>query len=301
MDLKTGRLLKVFGLLVSLVCCVFVAQAIFSRRELLENSPGWDLLPAVAFGTLLWVLVNVCLGLGWRHLAALFGNQLSVAHSVGLSLRTQIGKYVPGNVFHHVGRTVLAKRYGVRLAAAGSATVAEALYLVLIALGFGLSYLVRQGLLAIALGIFAAAAAVLLFICKNPARFENLWGPAKPGNHYFQGFWRAGVFYAAVLVLQALMFILFSQVIPLGKSFSFLQVLEMVSITWAAGFVVVGAPGGLGVREAVYATFAGTPELQWQLLYIASWMRVSSILGDTFSFFISGFFLRRPPTIRKHE
>lgn len=294
MELKPGRFLKVLGLLISLACCVFVGKELFSRREFLAQSPGWSLFPAVVLGTSLWISVNICLGLGWRHLVGVFGNRLSYRDSIGLSLQTQIAKYLPGNVFHHLGRTVLAKRHGVPLAVAGSATILEALFLVSVAMLFGISFLVREGLLVIALGMAASLIVTLGFIFTNPNRFPFLFGPSRPSPGQFLHWGKAGVFYAAVMVLQALMFFVFTWVMPLVVNFDFLELLEMVSITWAAGFVVIGAPGGLGVREAVYSAFSSSPDLHWQLLYIASWMRVSSILGDTISFFISGYFLKLP-------
>jgi hypothetical protein len=42
-----------------------------------------------------------------------------------------------------------------------------------------------------------------------------------------------------------------------GAKISIADMLFITSTSWLAGFVVVGVPGGIGVREAVFTSLAG--------------------------------------------
>jgi SAM-dependent methyltransferase len=298
------RIFRVIGFLVSVLCCVYVGKEIFSKREIFQNDLGSGLILALVLSCFLWVLVNVALGVGWRSLLSILGEHIGAKDSVLLSFRTQVAKYLPGNVFHHLGRAVLAKNYGVSIPAAGIGVVFESLILVTIAAAFGISFLFRQNYFEVgALVIFGIlVGAVLLFSKTN---LKQRFGLNSIPDYKNTSAWLTIVVsYSCVFFLQAGMFISFATVISEAVQFGFFEVLEMVSIAWAAGFVVLGAPGGLGVREAVYSTFAPPGQLQWNLLYIAALMRVSSIIGDFICFCIGGFFLKstsKKESLENHE
>jgi len=67
----------------------------------------------------------------------------------------------------------------------------------------------------------------------------------------------------------------------------------LVSCSWAAGFVVLGSPGGLGVREFVIANLSAGDEEFTRFAVVATVTRLCSIIGDVFSFLVSLFFDRR--------
>ena len=54
--------------------------------------------------------------------------------------------------------------------------------------------------------------------------------------------------------------------------------------SWAAGFVVIGAPGGLGVREAAFVALAGASLGESQALLLIGLFRIVTFLGDTLLF-----------------
>ena len=86
--------------------------------------------------------------------------------------------------------------------------------------------------------------------------------------------------YGSVFVIQTVMFALIGSSQSLDWGLSWVGALQIVTITWLAGFVVVGSPGGLGVREAAFAVFAQNEEMRVELLLIAALMRVASLVGD---------------------
>ncbi|HEY6986025.1 MAG TPA: lysylphosphatidylglycerol synthase domain-containing protein, partial [Rhodanobacteraceae bacterium] len=74
---------------------------------------------------------------------------------------------------------------------------------------------------------------------------------------------------------------------------SFAMLLAASAASWAAGFVVVGAPGGLGVREAAFVALAGTALGESHALLLIGLFRVVTFLGDTLFFAAGAIMLRK--------
>lgn len=287
---KLKKILRFTGLLLSILCCAYVGREIYLKREVFQNDFGPDLFLAFAVSCIFWIMVNVSLGVGWRWIIIILGEKISTRTSIMVSFRTQAAKYLPGNIFHHLGRTVLAHKHGVTLSNAGISIVLESLILVLMASLLGISFLSQQVYFeASLLVLFGLILVVIIVLIKtNLLRRLYIFRNIQYNNPIA---WTIiGISYSGVFFFQSCMFISFSTVVADNLRLGFFEVLEMVSIAWAAGFVVLGAPGGMGVREAVYSTFAQSEELEWQLLYIATLMRVSSIVGDLICFIFSGVF-----------
>ena len=65
------------------------------------------------------------------------------------------------------------------------------------------------------------------------------------------------------------------------------KLVVIFSIAWMAGFIVPGAPGGIGVREAVIIFFI-TPIIgEAQSIAVAIALRFITLLGDVWFFIIS--------------
>lgn len=290
----SNSILRALGFSVSLLCCLYVfRELIYDDSNLTHGVPSQFLWPLVG-ATGCWVLVNTALGVGWALMVRALGSEVGFTASIILSFRTQFAKYLPGNVFHHIGRVVLAKQLGIRAAIAGTATIMESIALVLVAGLIGLSFLFTQGYGIPALVVIATGAFVLVIVLINsPLRRKlGIIDSLKAGNLHWGII--GSLSYVLVFFLQAAMFILFAGVLVEPLQLGFVRVLEMVSVTWAAGFVVIGAPGGVGVREAAYSLFSISPEMNVNLLFVASWMRISSVLGDLFCFGLSVIFMKRP-------
>ncbi|QXD22916.1 flippase-like domain-containing protein [Opitutia bacterium ISCC 51] len=268
-------------------------ELIYDDSKLTHGVPIQFLWPLVG-ATGCWVLVNTVLGVGWALMVRALGSEVGFMASIILSFRTQFAKYLPGNVFHHIGRVVLAKQLGIKAAIAGTATIMESIALVLVAGLIGLSFLFTQGYGIPALVVVGSGVFVLVIALINPTLRRKIGiTESLKAQHLHWGL-IGSLSYVCVFFLQAAMFALYAGVLAEPLQLGFVRILEMVSVTWAAGFLVIGAPGGLGVREATYALFSMSPEMNVNLLFVASWMRISSVLGDLFCFGLSVIFLKRP-------
>jgi uncharacterized membrane protein YbhN (UPF0104 family) len=70
--------------------------------------------------------------------------------------------------------------------------------------------------------------------------------------------------------------------------------------SWLAGFIIVGAPAGLGVREVTFVALAGTALGDGSALLLAGLFRITTFAGDTL-FFAAGSLVARREALRSGE
>ncbi|MEA3278844.1 MAG: hypothetical protein U9Q81_26835, partial [Pseudomonadota bacterium] len=240
----------------------FLADRLWVQADSLRWEADEGLIVTAVLGSLLYAVACLFLARAWQQLLGLFGTaHISALTAAWIYAKSQIGKYVPGNVLHIVGRHFLGRTLGIShgtlaLAAAGeiSGLLAAASTLALIA-AVVLSLGPQKGsLLWAALGAVSAAAIAVLALPRLWSflhrRFPDLPEPDA-------GSLRRGLLGAFGLYL--LFFITAGSILvglvavekdSLTASLGALAML-VFAVSWLAGFVTPGAPAGLGIREAV--------------------------------------------------
>lgn len=274
--------LRALGAALTVACCVFVARGLADRWDGVRGHlDSGSFVLAVVGCVALWALLNVSLGIGWAQLVRMGGARIGYWGSIRLSLRTQVGKYLPGNVFHYVGRVALAAEDGVGKRPAALATALEAALLLALAGLFSVGLLL-QAFGGLGLALAALTGAATLYFAR--AWLARLWGgPFEAAGWNLGSLIKAAAAYAFVFVLQGAMFLWIEHSLYGLEGVSLGSRLELVASSWAAGFAAIGSPGGIGVREAVVALLAEGEAEQTRFLAVAAAMRLCSILGDGLS------------------
>ena len=197
---------------------------------------------------------------------------------------SQYGRYLPGNVAHYAMRHAWNHRLGVPHASLALAAVLEAVLLLLVACGLALladargpglfSFIDPQIAIAVlAAGLFALWVALRWVRRKGIARLRV---PALSTRMLLGCI----LSYAGFLVLCAAL--LAGLAVGIGiESGSFFQLLAANAASWIAGFVVVGAPAGLGVREAAFVALSHAQMDERHALLLIGLFRVVTFMGDT--------------------
>ena len=227
------------------------------------DAVGWAIL-AIATGVTL--LAHTWAGWVWTWVLQDLNQPVESVHFIQVYLKTNIAKYLPGNIWHHYGRIVAAKNANVSASAATLSVLLEPLLLaaaaLIIIVSFGgtfaagnvnlfgqiLQLLALLGVLCVVHPRFLNLA--ISFLQRLKGRMSNTTTesnakvsirryPLRPllGELGFLGLRSLGF----ILTMFALGPLNFSQIPLLIGAFSF---------AWLVGFVVPGAPGGLGVFEA---------------------------------------------------
>jgi hypothetical protein len=224
---------------------------------------------------------------------------------------SQFAKYVPGNVAHIIGRVALARRYGFALSRVVVAMTFEVGWNIVSAIIVaGVALLIEGPVLFAALPelpleFIAVALVAALAIPVASAWVLDRWRPA-PLARLMKGVdvtvpGIASTF--ACVVLYGLGFVLAGFALdvlargPLATVDSHLALLTGVfAFAWVAGFITPGAPGGLGVREAILVAGLSPVYGPGTAIALALIVRVCNVAADALGF-LSGLALRRSLTI----
>jgi hypothetical protein len=216
-------------------------------------APDWI---RVALSMLLVLATYALLVHAWRVLVAAWGSRLGFVDAARIWSVSNLGRYIPGKLWSIAAMGLLARRVGVSPAAAsGSAIVGTLVNLaagsrVLPTLVPGyeraataLAVTVTVGLLAFPLlvGPFARVAARLLR--------REVTAIAVPAPTL----WLVVAANVAAWVGYGLAFRLFAGALALGSAGNWLDYLAVFTGSYLIGYLVLVAPGGIGVRELAMA------------------------------------------------
>lgn len=235
--LASARSVRVVGQLLLLVGLVFVGLRLRSLwHEGHIDLSRLDWLPLVG-SALVAATVVVATGFIWILILRLLGGRPR-PRWVAIFVEAQIGKYIPGSVWHYAGRAALAGVEGLRVRATTVSVTIELAASVVAAAVVGT---LVAGSLTFA--VVAAAAGLFLAISwwLSPLRIRHAV--------------RAGVvavpLYVAVSLLLGVAFWLTVRALLRVGIDDFGFYTGAFALAWVVGLVAIFAPVGLGIREAI--------------------------------------------------
>lgn len=208
----------------------------------------------------------------------------------------QFGKYLPGNVGHHVARAFLGQSAGIPVRMTICALLLENLWaaatgMTVAMLGMAI-YLPDQHAMANP-AILSCAALFLLgapwigiaVLNRLPPRWTRLATGGEPVTtpRFSTAAWVTALFVLCFMIMGAIMKLQAAWLLGIGEG-TFWQFTCLLSVAWLAGFLTPGAPGGLGVRESMILLLFGPILGTGAAAGLAVTLRVSTSLGDLFGF-----------------
>lgn len=249
---------------------------------------GWAML---AIALLVTLLAHIWSGWVWTWILQAFKQPVGQRWALQVYLKTNVAKYLPGNVWHFYGRIAAVRGAGGSIGAASISVLLEPLLMAAAALAIALFSgslgwintasdsrmwgLQILGLVVVLLGVHPR---LLNPIVQRLSRSKKVTDtgdfhieryPLVPllGEMGFLGFRGTGF----LLTLLALGSISPNQILPLLSAFSF---------AWLLGLVVPGAPGGLGVFEATAIALLDQQLSAGLILTGVALFRLVSILAE---------------------
>jgi uncharacterized membrane protein YbhN (UPF0104 family) len=247
--------------------------------------PGIIVIGAIIYGT-----SELLLSAGWRQLLAWWDYPTLPAwkcHSI--YGKTQIAKYLPGNVFHFAGRHVLGRQAGVSHAALSGAAAYEVLGLlstsgIIALLGFLLlgieeTYLSVWKVLGIEVGALGLATSGIALGLRRVKRQEGSVRD-RTIKEMASSLLKTYLLYLFFFLVSGSLLVLLIQALAEISVVNSLRIIAIFAMAWITGFVVPGAPGGLGVREAVIVFLLTPIAGEGMSLAAAVGLRLVTLVGD---------------------
>ncbi len=222
----------------------------------------------------------------------------------GTYATTQFAKYLPGNVGHYIGRHVLLRKLGMSHLALLMASLGEAGFLVLASLVWAASAmdallpwlpvsLAAWQVLAVECVCLALAFVCLQWLRSRIARMRA-WVPLHKAG------WLLPVLPLQLVLFAAMALALMAPAHVLLSNAEDIWLLPAAAAaSWVAGFLVVGAPAGLGVREMIFLTLLQGHMPEPDILLLAAAFRLITFGGDVMVLLI-GLLLRGGLNVSAH-
>ncbi|MCA9289308.1 MAG: flippase-like domain-containing protein [Phycisphaerales bacterium] len=321
-DAARGRrtVLRVVFLVITLAALAWVIAPIVTNWDAIAPMlarPGLAvalIAGSLAYAGALWL----CMAPGWWWLTRLYGRTAPALPTAAVWCRTQIVKYLPGNVAHYLGRQVLGRRLGLHHAEMAAASLLELVSILGAAAMIGAAGLALGAgsvvpgdaappalepdggaRLGVALPVIAALIVVALLAWPIADALARRIGFLKkrmadlPRLSATRSVLLLGPALAVHIVFLIatglLLWWLCLAATPEGATApSAIRAVWIYAVAWAVGTVAPGAPAGAGVREAIItlelASDLGRPEAA----AIALGLRLVTTLGDAVAFGVSG-------------
>lgn len=244
-------------------------------------------------GVLLCGTINVVGAAIWKLLLDAYGSAVPWRTALIVFGQAQVAKYLPGNVFHFLGIAALGKLHGIRAEASGVTLVVDVVLSILAALLVALPGMVLRDYsgswilpsllrgtpfliagLGVALGLvwfFRARAGVWLGKMRVFLRF-----PVLPVTLLLHA--------VTYLILAAALWLILRTFWDGAPAVGWLDFAWGAALAWVVGFVVPGAPGGLGVRELVLFSIYGETLGNSLAAGVFLILRIQTTLGDVLVF-----------------
>lgn len=293
------KIVKIAGNLLMIAAVVFMVKKIIDMDADLSQLGSPEVIGAFGINLAVQTLLVAAGCFPWMVFTqSLSGKKIPFSSAMPVYTKSNVYKYLPGNVFQYVGRNKLAFDMNISHVDVACATIFDILFCVFwtgviaaVLLGGRIAGLLgKYGVKFLAVGTVGAisAAAVLIFV---RIRFgdkikEYLSRYSKAFRKENRKSLMAGIFYYLVSnIVSAAMYFACMRLV-MGSSVSFGELTALTGafmFAWIIGFITPGAPGGIGIRESVMIFVCGEAYQERIILFVLV-TRLASIIADLAAF-----------------
>lgn len=247
----------------------------------------------------------------WMHLLRSSGIEQHWGRLSIIMGMTQLGKYLPGNIAQHIGRLAMSIRAGIPTVPFATTVASESLLAIISAVFFGALACALGGgaglrlplgthdIPVVTVPVLLAASAVALGAVFMAPRIINRiarsrFGVSSPAIPATGPLVLAFCCYVGnYLVLSIGIWALSHLIFTVPPSTWLLS--GAFALSWIVGFLLPGAPAGLGVRETAMLAILATAEIGAEALPLIIGLRVATTAGDLLCFLVAALAARIAP------
>lgn len=294
------KILDIIGKVFTVLCLGFIVYKFLSFDVDFSILLDFKILIFVIVCMIMLAIPPYLNSLSYQRILNFLGvKETNIKEIVDIYVSSNIGKYLPGNVMHFAGRNVLGSKYNLSNKSLLAASLLEVglkiLVGVLIAVTFSYQYfmlIIKENFNDYLLYIIAIVAvivigAVLFFALRYRKQIKI--------QNTFKNISYVIVMDLIIFILNIICFLLIYYAISGNVSVIMQNALSISGIyilAWLVGYLTPGAPGGIGVKEAVMIFLLAGIMTESDILLVGVIARLSNILGDTLAFGVNKIFNR---------
>lgn len=298
--MKPKKVIKIIGNIVMIVAVVFVIKKLIGMDIKLSDLRDGRVMLSLGICLVFQTAIIIFSCYPWLVFTrALSGRSIPFSAAMPVFTRSNIYKYLPGNVFQYVGRNQLAADMKISHVDVACATVLDVFFCVfwtgvvsVLLLGGRIAGLLgKYGKNLLIVGAAGALFLIAVFIVMRLKFRDKLRNYLSRYSKAFQKGSRkqllCGVFYyfAHNIVSAAMYFVCLSLIVPQAEAKELVMLTGAFMFAWIIGFVTPGAPGGIGIREGVMIFVCGGSYPDRIVLFVLA-MRIASVFADIAAFII---------------
>jgi uncharacterized membrane protein YbhN (UPF0104 family) len=310
-------LVKVIGIALVLIATGYFLSELYVQRAVFSTIHwSWTAALAMVAAILGMLIITLLGGVAWRILLSDQGFTLPWLTAIRLVALSQIGKYLPGNVGHFVGQIALSHAAGVPAGVSIAALGISTVWLVALGVGVGGAGLIEA---AAASGLswipnFTADRLILLFLFL----LSLPWLGIVVLNRFLPSLSKilgrgqkinppSAIASALLTMVLLTSFVIFGLMLSvLANALFDISHVEVVTFVllftsaWVSGTLIPGAPGGIGVREAIMLLLFSPLIGAGPAAALGLTMRIATTLGDGAAF-LAGLAIGWTQKNKEHE
>lgn len=258
--MKNSKIIKIIKNIWVLVVIVGAGYYVYSNRRdfysYLSNIETWRLLSSMA----LLLGARILLYFQSQFSLSCLGETIPFRKLFSILSLTQLGKYLPGGIWHIVGQFGMYRTNKLSNLNSGKAMLLENIWIVFSALYFGLAFLFLSGsfpngkydILPIKPEVYIPIliAAILVIWIYSIYLSLRFLAPTNPNQLIFS--LKIFVFQFINWLLFGLSFVILFEGLSVDHSDVLLGI-GGFAIGWVGGYLAFFAPGGVGIRELILA------------------------------------------------
>ena len=298
-----SKIIKIIGNLLMCVSLVYIIVS-FTKYDLdFSFLSNLNILFLVIIFIFTYSGMVFIMGYSWtRILRFLSRKQISYSQCYPIYAKSGLGKYIPGNFMHYAARNIMGSNLGMSQLDIGISSVIEVSVICITAFIWSclLAGTTFFSLLSTYTGNISIKVVALVFLLVVALTVLTVWIVRHKNVHSFLNrcrelaninllkllFGNISIQTITFLIPGFILVVIISWNAPILIS-DFRLILAAFIVSWVIGFVVPGAPGGIGVREAVLTLMLQDICAKEAILIAVVIQRLISVLGDLSAYIIS--------------
>lgn len=286
------KLANIVGICFMIISIIFLSKKILSYKisiSYIRTHVGINMFLILLIIYSLFYLIS---SLSWcLYIHNFIEKKISVFEEIYIFQKSNLMKYIPGNIWQYVGRNEIALRNNVPHKKVVYATICDIATMAMTAflwvvflmhseiIKLASKLLIRYtilGTVVIFSAIIVSIVGVYYFYHKNILKKKLILT-----------FLKSFFIYTLFLIGSAFLFLLLFTYFKSKQELTFLQDIQFLGsyiTSWLAGYVVPGAPGGVGIRESVMCILTKGIFEQKDILSTLIVFRIITTLGEMVSF-----------------
>lgn len=295
------KYIKILGNVVTIVAVFFVIKKLWSIDVDYSVLLQKENFLALAIVIIVSASIVACNYMPWKRLVELFSNtQLPHGDCILVYSKSNLLKYVPGNVFQYVGRNSLAVQKNIPHIQVATATLID-VALTVVSAAFISVFFLSDYILEFLKGyqsVVWIVGIILILLLLIVIGFFIFWKEEvmKKLSKYHYVMTKKSIkvilfglaYYIVVMMISSLMYmivLIYVLHVPMTTEIFFL-LFSAFTLSWLVGFITPGAPAGIGIREAVMMGVTGNIIGLDMITLSMVILRILSIIADVLAFVV---------------